>query len=194
MSPLITPNELVDELINALQISIDSEIIDPEVIDYDYIPGHSLSVHFKSPVSKLKKDDSLQRFVEMTGATWDDDGTLFIPKTSDEASIALLKDFLLLTRLKPENIKALLRMDSRFHRLALTVQNAGNDVMDCRTVSQYAQLVFERLKSGSLTIRELAEKTGLSMVAISNFKAGRDIRLSNFIKIANALGLKLKLE
>lgn len=45
-----------------------------------------------------------------------------------------------------------------------------------------------------MTIRELAEKTGLSMVAISNFRSGKDIRLSNFIKIAEALGLRLKLE
>lgn len=42
-----------------------------------------------------------------------------------------------------------------------------------------------------MTIRMLAEATGLTQVAISNFKAGGDIRVSNLIRIARALRMRL---
>ena len=45
-----------------------------------------------------------------------------------------------------------------------------------------------------MTLRELSQKTGLTQVALSNFKSGKsDMRLSSFLKILSALGLKLEI-
>lgn len=183
--------ELLNEFVNALQISINSEIIDVR-----HKPDQSLSIAFKRvPVTQITRDESLKRFVEMTGCVWEDDAALVMPKM-DESHLALLKDFLILTRLKLENIKALSQMDARFSRFARNIPGLaeGGEGTACANIGQISQAIFNEMKQKSVTIRELAEKTGLSMVSLSNFKSGKDIRLSNFLKIAKALGVKLRLK
>lgn len=55
------------------------------------------------------------------------------------------------------------------------------------------QLLGERLKSYRIdypmTQKELADQSGVSVRSIQNFEHGKDIQLSNLIKITKALGL-----
>lgn len=54
--------------------------------------------------------------------------------------------------------------------------------------------IFQRIEQQHMTLREVAEKSGLSQVSISNFKAGRDIKLSSLLKILKVVGIKLRLD
>lgn len=60
-------------------------------------------------------------------------------------------------------------------------------------VNNISALIFNIVRDKKMTLRQVSDKTGLTQAAISNFKAGSDIRLSNLIKIANALDLKVTL-
>lgn len=55
------------------------------------------------------------------------------------------------------------------------------------------KIKYYRIYSG-MTQEELSNKTGISLLSIKKFENGKDIKLSNFIKIINALDLSSKLE
>lgn len=56
-----------------------------------------------------------------------------------------------------------------------------------------SEILKSRRKELKLSQRELAEKIGKQRPYISRVESGEDLRLSNFIQIATALGLNFKL-
>lgn len=56
-----------------------------------------------------------------------------------------------------------------------------------------SEILKERRKELKLSQQELADKIGKKRPYISRVENGEDVRLSNFIQIATALGLNLKL-
>lgn len=72
--------------------------------------------------------------------------------------------------------------------------------MDTMNITSYAgiEILSARFKQYRidypLTQKELAEKSGVSIRSIQNFEAGKDIQLSNFIKLLRALDLARNLE
>jgi len=182
--------EEISTFITALQISIDSQIVTWSVEN-----KKSLRILFDE---RSKTDPKLKLFEKILPGNWDDAHREYIVSNISEYLTPLLINFLMLTRLDQRNILKIKNLASDYAPLAQAIlsspRTTGETSQDLDSLSNAADTVFSLLKQKQLTIRELAEKTGLSMVAISNFKAGNDIRLSNFIKIAEALGLKLKLE
>lgn len=182
--------EEISTFITALQISIDSQIVTWSVEN-----KKSLRILFDE---RSKTDPKLKLFEKILPGKWDDAHREYIVSNISEYLTPLLINFLMLTRLDQRNILKIKNLASDYAPLAQAIlsspRTTGETSQDLDSLSSAADTVFSLLKQKQLTIRELAEKTGLSMVAISNFKAGNDIRLSNFIKIAEALGLKVKLE
>ena len=63
------------------------------------------------------------------------------------------------------------------------------------TLSEFAEILRNRLKELNLTQEELAEKVGKKRAYIARIEKGEtDMQLSSFISISQALGIKLKTE
>ncbi len=57
----------------------------------------------------------------------------------------------------------------------------------------YADILKHRRKELKMTQQTLAEKVGKKRTYISRLENGEDVQLSNFVMVANALGLSLHL-
>lgn len=187
-SPL--SREEVGTFITALQISIDSQIMTWEIKAKDI-----LHIYFDS---RAKSDSKLGSFEKIVPGIWDTKHQKYTIQEIAKNITPLITNFLILTRLDPRNILKIKNLDSDYAPLVQAIlgnqegQNFSGITLD--SLLRASNAVFSEIGTNGITIRELAQKTGLSMVAISNFKAGKDIRLSNFLKIVGALGLKMKLE
>ncbi len=186
-------NEIL-QFINALQLCIKSPILAfltsrfgsdaPElIIAFEERPKNDEQWEYflkLCPAYEWRKTDNFDRFVIINYPV------LVTP---------VLINFLMITRLNKENILKIGDDDPRYREFVAKIFGFDSTrITSIPSLQEGIAIIFSRVEEMNLTIRQLAEKTGLSMVAISNFKAGKDIRLSNFLKIAQALGLKLKLE
>lgn len=180
------------KLLNAIQLSVDKSIIksnftvvgdDCDEADFTLIfEGDKFSKKLRK-LSKLflAKDSKDHQY-------------LYIDSYLRNENIDKLINFLMLTRLVEKNIESLAAKDKTYEEYARRVgvidgfsEHSINSTQDC------SQIIFEEVKRRHLTIRELSEKTGLTQTMLSQFKAGRDIRLSNLLKITKALNLDLKI-
>jgi len=186
----IPDKNTIDEFISALQVSIKSKIV-----EYDAdVFSETLLIQFQR---KPLDDPQWALFEKIVG-----DNGRWAPRLKgysiDTAVITShLINFLLITRLKEENIAKLGKIDPKYRdyvERAVGSSGLQTGAHALETLVQISGTIFSISEQNGITIRQLAEQTNLSMVSISNFKAGKDIRLSNFLKIAAALGLKLKLQ
>jgi len=176
----------IDEFINALQLSIISTIGSWTDEDDD----ESFSILF----SKIGKNDfGLELFEKLNLGQWNAERTSYKMKFSD--NIASVTSFLMLSRLSQGNISKLAEINVKYQELAsqMGLVALGELMSTIGSVEDVKKIIFDKIKQRGMTLRQLSEKTGLSQTALSNFKSGNDIRLSNLIIITKALGLKIKI-
>lgn len=173
------------EFINALQLSIKTKINDIRIVDEE---GEMV---FDSRPSR--SDTNLHNFLQLFDGEWKENAKCFVFYGASKFNWPKLTLFLLLTRMDEGNISKLIELDESAREIAekigLKLSHANIE-----SVKKCSQVIFQKMENQNMTIRELAEKTGLTQVSISNFKAGNDIRLSNFIKIVGAVGMNLKIK
>lgn len=176
----------IDAFANALQLSILSRIrkIEPT-------PHKELAIYLEQPLSH---DNGWKYFCRITPGRWDNDrGAYIIPENTIPPG---LTTFLLLSRLQPQQMQKLAELDSQYKAIVTAVllqlsPPSTTDAID--TLQAAVRAIFQRIEQQHMTLREVAEQSGLSQVSISNFKAGRDIKLSSLLKIAKVVGLKIRL-
>lgn len=173
--------------INALQLSINTEIA-----NIVRVSTNESTITFSD---NLKDDFRLELFQKLVPGVWNASHLSYTIQNFSSFNIPLITQFLLLTRLKKENIVKLAELDDKYRDFAKKILGPTEDSGDKKSLSmpQITQMIFDKVAEKKITLRELSHATDLSMVALSNFKAGNDIRLSNLIKICEALELKIKL-
>lgn len=169
--------------VSALQLSISTRV---ESISED---NNDLKIQFNSP--PLPNDKNFKRFLNLLKGDWTKNGTCYVIHSANEIDWTKITLLLLLTRLDEKNIVKLIQIDKSFRNIA--VEKLGISSPNVEDIKNCAEIIFKKMKEKEMTNRELAESTGLTQVTISNFKAGKDIRLSNLIKIIQALGLDLRI-
>ncbi len=175
--------EMLDAFINALQLSIKTKI--NSVTE----EGDSVTIVFaKSP----SNDPKLDMFLKVFDGRWLDDGSSFVIQGAEKVDWQALKIFLQITRMSKDNILKWAEANETAMEIA-AMMGVKQAQVGLRSPLQAAQVIFNKAKEKGMTLRELAEKTGLTQVTISNFKTGGDIKFSNLIKIASALGLKIRI-
>ena len=179
--------ENINALLNALQLSIDSPVDSITDADEDF-------PRFYLNVEPRKNDERFKYFTTLIKGEWKNQSTYAIHDSPLAFSQEFIS-FLLVTRLKKENMRSLAETDKAYQtfveKLKLTTTSTKNLVIT--TDDQARTLIFTIIKNKKITLRHLAQKTGITQTALSNYKAGSDIRLSNMLKIAEAIGLKITL-
>ena len=194
MNPLYS--DRIDALINAIQLCIRSVIHTGkspiEGVLWD-TSKHTIEICFDTFVKDDEKLDKIKRLLPL-----EEEYELgFKIKLdffkSDECK--KLTTFLLLTRMDDQNVQKLAEMDSSYAPFLGKLGLNETIISNINNLKDAAAFVFKLVENRQLTLRELSQKTGLTEVALSNFKLGKsDMRLSSFFKITSALGLKLKLQ
>lgn len=172
------------EFVNALQLSIKTKITAIKSSD----ANEDVILVFDSQAKT--SDNSLHIFLRCFEGDWVKDKKSFIIHNSSKLSWPKLTLFLLLTRLNEDNIVKLAELDASAKEIAEKIGLKSHDA-NIDSIKKCSQIAFSKMASSKITIRELAGRTGITQVTISNFRAGRDVRLSNVIKIFAALGIKL---
>lgn len=192
---LITDDQ-INELTNALQLCITSQIMGWNKPNHKSVKNVFVITftHKSANDAGLKKFDLLMR--GQWGAPLNNGRTQsYTIQNFDPVDISLLTSLLMLTRLQDDQIVALAEQDPRYRPYAATLgllplQERGSTIM---SLVQARDFIFQAIEKKKVSLTELAKQTHLSQVSLSNFKAGGDMRLSNLLKIAKALGIKLML-
>lgn len=169
--------------ISALQLSIKTKI---KFIDED---NNDLKIHFDKPPPA--DDKNFNRFTELLKGDWIDDDKCYVIHSANKIDWQKMTLFLLLTRLDEKNIIKLVQIDKSFRDIA--IEKLGISSANVENIKHCSEIIFKKMKEKGITYRQLAESTGLTQVTISNFKSGKDIKLSNLIKIIQVLELDLKI-
>lgn len=170
--------------LNALQLCIASPI------------DGSSSAGTTSPLIKILAvvdgDVGLKKFEKLVPGHWERGG--YCVEDISKMDISLLTSFLMLTRLQDTQIMSLAEQDGRYRQYAnaLKLTSHGGKT-GITTISDARDAIFKAIDQKKISLKKISELTGLTSVSLSNFKAGGDIRLSNLLKIAKALGVKLVL-
>lgn len=175
--------EQICSLLNALQLCISTPIKNIQC------NKNEMTVFLKD---LRTMDMGLLRFKKLVHIT-KETHQLIQFKILESHELETLVSFLMLSRLQVDNMARLIQMDSRFvhygHKLGLIDQQMNS----IESIQKAADLFFKAIKEKKMTIRELAEKTGLTAMTINNLKSGKNIQLSSFLKLARALDLKIML-
>jgi transcriptional regulator with XRE-family HTH domain len=94
--------------------------------------------------------------------------------------------------MEEDNILKLADADEFAADIAVRLGLKARD-LSLSNLSEVASIVSSAMEKRKMTIRELAEASGLTQVSIGNFKSGKDMRLSSLLKILKALGLSLRI-
>jgi len=183
-------NTVYQSFVNSLQLCIQSTISDLKN------EGSQIQIYF----SRFSNDDNgLRLFEKLQLGSWDKSHAFYSINIESREDVFYLSDltyFFLLTRLKEKSILQLAKKSERARKIAeqLNLLKSAENSIEPSSVSQAVSALFSILKEKNMTFRELSEKTGLSQMTLHKAKAGGDLRLSNFLKIAEALGFRVKLE
>jgi hypothetical protein len=185
MSPHST--EIINQFFNAMQLSLTSTL--------GVIPREGCILF-----EELKENDPHIKLMEkLLPGHWASVGPdkdikqVYYIKDFDKLDLALITNFLILTRLNKKNIVALAKENTLFYPLCKQLGLAQS----CHTIDSlqaFANLLRSDMEQKGLTIRQLADMTVLTQLSISKFKSGSDIKLSNLMKVAHALGRRLIIE
>lgn len=188
-------NDHIRGFVNALQLCISSQIMSWQGPHY-----RSSDNLFVINFGPWDPDDSnLEKFQKIVPGRWVTSEfkkriySYFI-QNLDQIDLSLLTNFLLLTRLQDDQIVSLASQDARFRpfeeALGLASKEAAKPIV---ALADIRDVVFKTIGQKNMSLKTVAELTGISQVSLSNFKAGNDIRISTLLKIAKALGVKLTL-
>lgn len=180
--------DIAQEFLSALQLSIQTPI---EFITDSDQDGEFIIRFVTSPIN----DQKLNHFIKLVGARWGKDKTIIHFSLKDDNEISTLTDYLYLTRLNLENLKGVATFNKKYREYFQKMfgkQEIPHLVLkDLKTISE---IFSDFLKEKKITLRELSKRTNLTQASLSRFKTGQDIRLSNFLKIVEALGLQIFLK
>lgn len=180
------PLDLADAFLNALQLSIQSKV--GSIVRED-TETKRLLIIFEE---RIAGDSQLAYFQRIVGGEFaeDADKTLIV----DDAHVdhwPLLLNFLMLTRLNPENMRQLAADDPAYRPFILMDDVETSRETALLSSADAGRAIFQTIAAQGLTLREVSRRTGLTQTMLSKFKAGNDIRLSSLLKIARSLGLKV---
>lgn len=185
-------NEYIEAFVNALQLCLKYQ-----VIRYDY--NFAEDVFLMSFTSTESHDESLDKFKRLVpgeSKKLDKYKHQYRIKNFQQLDLGLLTNFLLLTRLQDDQIRAIADHDPRYRPYAKTLGllSAEIDSTPILSLVQARDFIFRTIEKKAVSLAMVAQQAGLSQVSLSNFKAGGDIRLSNLLNIAKALGIKLTMK
>ncbi len=141
-------------------------------------------------------DKGFDSFQKLTDGKWDEKELRLIINNFDGLFGTPIINFLMLSRLKEKNMIALAKIDAQYRPLVKKILGTRQIGLE-RSIDnpkQAAEILFSHVQKQKMTLRELSEKSGLTQMAISNFKTGKDIRLSSLIQISKALGIRVILD
>lgn len=141
----------------------------------------------------LKSNDTrLHQFAKFVGGKWRPPAGLRVTDFS-----FLTRDFvslLDLTHLAPEKMQILASCDARFQKWLANEHVTAATQQAVSTVEQTKNRIFQEIKKQKLTLREVAERSGMTQMALHNYKKGTNIRLNNFLSLLEVLNVKMVLE
>ncbi len=175
----------IDAFANALQLSIQSTIrsVNPT-------SRNELAIYLEQ---QLPNDRGWKYFCRIAPGRWDDAAGAYL--IANDVMSPSLTSFLLLTRLQPQQMQKLAELDPQYIPFVTALKLAPTAKSHTiNTIQDAVRAVFQRIEQQHMTLREVAEKSGLTQVSISNFKAGNDIKLSSLLKIAKVVGVKVRLD
>lgn len=180
------------ELVNAIQLCIKSRIADTQ---------STSAVILALTFDAIRPDDTGLTLVQrLLPGTWELGGKSYAI-TSIPFPVPLMTQFLLLSRLNIKNMMKLAELDERYRPLLdMFDEQLGSDALmrgtlqSVTSIPQAAQCLFAAMKQQQMTIRAVADAAGVTQVTVSKFKAGGDVMLSTFLKIAKAVGLQIVLK
>ncbi|QQR79839.1 MAG: hypothetical protein IPJ69_10910 [Deltaproteobacteria bacterium] len=165
------------EFHNALQLSIDTPIpntgtilSNPEIL--------SLSFQGQKPI----KDERWQFFEKISEGKWKEAAHQVFLYQIPIGSLDLeeLTQFLIITRLKKDNMLKIAELHPEYKKYVEKIFGSQKLTLkpDISNLEQAKRIVFDQISKKNVTLLSLAHQTGLSLVSLSNFKSGKDIRLS----------------
>jgi transcriptional regulator with XRE-family HTH domain len=169
---------------NALQLSINTRI--------GGISAKEDTVEMRFHPNKEAGDLRLEKFSKIFGGVWQNQLKEYVINAPEKIDWAGWTLFLLLTRMEEDNILKLADADEFAADIAVRLGLKARD-LSLSNLSEVASIVSSAMEKRKMTIRELAEASGLTQVSIGNFKSGKDMRLSSLLKILKALGLSLRI-
>jgi DNA-binding Xre family transcriptional regulator len=187
------PETSIPEFVNALQLSIESSINSAAAIGTE-----SIIINFDVVCSP---DTRLDLFTKFFPGTWNKKHESYeVNFIAMGLDLSLVTNFLLLTRLNPENIKRilptgyfdkiLLRQPKEKEALSGKI-NSDFLMKEVKNNKNIKAFFFELVEEKKMTLREISENSGITQATIHNFKTGVDIRLSTFLKLCQSLKIKI---
>lgn len=184
-APFIDTNR-INLFANALQLSVLSRILSVAtaengglVIKMETYPG----------------DTHWPIFQKIISGHWQKKDREWLLESASDALADDVINFMQLSRLVPENMKALAEIDARFRpfveRAGLSIRSA--DLPDIQDADQVIKIIFTMIKKRGLTLREVSHASGLTPMALHKIKNGADVRLSNLLRLCKAVGLTMNL-
>ena len=177
----------IRDFVNALQLCVKSQVAS---LCESNSARYALSFH-----SIAAEDENLGKLAKLIPGEWNEKQTIYYIPMIAIIDWQLMIPFLMLSRLKDQNIIILAQLDPRYRayakKLGLTTSSTENTGIN--SVRDAAQTLFNTIKEKKMTLREVALRSGLTQVALSRFKSGKDIRLSSLLKIAKAIDIHLYL-
>ena len=173
-------SNVIEPFLNALQLSIPILIVD-SIVEPD--TDNILEIHFSE---NAEQEPHVQTFVKMLqpNISWLNQSSLEWADATT-MNVTNMTELLILTRLNKQNLKKMAELDSKFkpwvNKLNLEKHQNKN----------FSDLLFSQSTKQHMTQTELAKKSNLSLVSLYKFKNGGDIRLSNFLKMLDALNLEM---
>lgn len=198
---MLYTEDQVDAFVNALQVCIAHEINNSYRAWLSNIAkpapaGDVFLMSFTSTKSGDKNLDKFKRLVSGLSTTLDKYSHRYQIANFQQLDLSLLTNFLLLTRLQDDQIRAIADQDPRYRPYAKTLGllPAEIDATPILSLMQARDFIFRTIEKKAVSLAMVAQHAGLSQVSVSNFKAGGDIRLSNLLNITKALGITLTMK
>lgn len=180
----------LDYFLNALQLSLNTKI-------HDVYLEKSNELHFEFN-NDPSSDRSFQYFKKLMDAMWNTKKETVIIKNWDQKFSHSLINFLMLSRLKKENMQALAQLDPQYKVFVEKILGKSKTTNQSqatlvKNIKEASQMAFSQVEKYNMTLRELSQRSGLTQTALGKFKSGKDVRLSSLLKILKALNLKLQI-
>lgn len=187
-------SEHLNQFVNALQLCITSKVV--RIRDCSP-PDNNIILDFRFKDDR-NNDIGLKYFEKLVPGNWfpgvSRNEQAYVIRKETSIVDPTITDFLYLTRLKEDNIRTLAELNPKYTLLAKKLGIEPLITNKIHTLKEASAFIFSIVEKKDLTLRQIAEASGLTQVSLSNFKAGKDILLSNFIKIVQAAGIEIKLK
>ncbi len=177
----------INAFVSALQLCIKGEVVVSRH-SINNQPPRKLTITFPSEKSI---DEGVKFFTKIIEGKWLNEEQYEILNSGPALSQEFI-NFLLVTRLVKENMLKIAEIDPTYEKYVqkLSFKKTSSGI-SLNNLAQAKTVIFDYMKENKVTFNELAKKSGLTAMTLNNFRAGADMRLSSFLKITQALGLKV---